>query len=246
MGKILAVASGKGGVGKSTVVCGLGAALAKSGKTVLLADCDSGLRCLDLMLSTSKDSAFNLADAVNGGASVSQCAVECEKLRGLFVLSAAYHPGALEETEKFKKAMREAAENYDYILLDCPAGIGREFESAVKASDGVFTVATPEPVSVRDAGTAARAAEKLSGVPARLIINRLDLGLVKKGIYFNADKIIDGVCARLIGVVPEDEKAHRSTVTGVPILSGRAAKAFCRIAGRVNGQKIAIPKPRKI
>ncbi|MGN1080648.1 MAG: AAA family ATPase [Acutalibacteraceae bacterium] len=246
MGRVLSVTSGKGGVGKSTVTCGLGTALSRLGFRVLAVDCDSGLRCLDLMLSTSKDSAFNLADVISGEADISQSAVAVSEAPGLYVLSAPQYPEALNDLNGFKTAVRSGAESFDYVLLDCPAGIGKDFESVVSVSDGIMIAATPDPVSVRDAETAAERAGKLTNAPSRLIINRFDIKLVKKGLYLNIDKMIDGTAVRLIGVVPEDKAVHRSLIMGNPPAKGCAAKAFMRIARRIRGERVSIPKAKKI
>lgn len=246
MGNIISVISGKGGVGKSTLSCGLGMALTKLGSKVLLVDCDSKLRCLDLMLSTSKDSLFDLTDVLNGEADVSEAAVNVPSTFGLYVLSAARDDALSKNAGIFKDKMKSALEIYDYVILDCPAGIGPDFETATAASDRILVVSTPEPVSIRDAETAAKYAEKMGEASARLIINKMEYSLVKKGLYANADSMIDRTEVQLIGIVPYDMKAHKNAIIGAPTKKGRAADAFLRIARRIRGERIPLPKAKKI
>ncbi len=246
MGSIITVISGKGGVGKSTVSAGLGTALTTLGAKVLLVDCDSKLRCLDLMLSTSKESVFDLTDVINSEATVSEAAVSVEGTFGLYVISAARDDSLSDRADTFKEMMAKAKETYDFIILDSPAGIGGDFEAAVKAADRLLVVSTPEPVSIRDAETAAKQAERLGEAKARLIINRMDYALVKKGLYANADNMIDRTEVQLIGIVPQDVSAHKNAIIGVPTKKGRAAKAFLRIAKRLKGERIPLPKAKKI
>lgn len=246
MGKIITVISGKGGVGKSTVSAGLGVALNKLGAKVLLVDCDSRLRCLDLMLSTTKDSLFDLTDIINGETDITSAAVQVEKTFGLYVLSAARDDSLVRGFEVFKEKIKQAAEIFDYIILDSPAGIGGDFESAVKTADSLLVVSTPEPVSIRDALTTAKTAQKLTDSPARLVINRMQYALVKKGLYVNADNMIDSTEVQLIGIVPFDEKTHKNAILGIPTKKGRAADAFLRISKRIRGERIPLPKAKKI
>lgn len=246
MGSIITVISGKGGVGKSTVSAGLGTALTLLGSKVLLVDCDSRLRCLDLMLSTSQNSAFDLTDVINGEAEVSEAAVAVDGTFGLYVISAARGNSLSENADTFKQKMKNAAEIFDFIILDSPAGIGGDFEAAVKAADRFLVISTPEPVSIRDAETAAKQAERLGDARARLIINRMEYSLVKKGLYANADNMIDRTEVQLIGIVPQDTLAHKNAILGVPVKKGRAAGAFLRIAKRLKGERIPLPKAKKI
>lgn len=246
MGRIITVISGKGGVGKSTVSSGLGIALTRLGAKVLLVDCDSCLRCLDLMLSTSKDTAFDLTDVISGEAELTDAAVAVEGCFGLYVISAARDSALRENSSVFAQKMKSAKEIFDYIILDSPAGVGADFKAAALAADALFVVSTPEPVSIRDAETAAKKAEKLSGAKSRLIINRMDYKLVKKGLYANADNMIDRTEVQLIGIVPNDASAHKNAILGRPVVKGRAAKAFLRIAKRVRGERVPLPKAKKI
>lgn len=243
---VISVISGKGGVGKSTVSCGLGAALTTLGKKVLLIDCDSKLRCLDLMLSTNSRTAFDLTDVLNGECEMNEAAVAVENTYGLYVVSAPRDSIISENPSALKDAVEKAKELFDIIILDSPAGVGKEFEATVSSADLTLVVATPEPVSIRDAETAGMTAEGINPVETRLIINKLNYELVKKRLYANADNVIDGTKVQLLGIVPDDIKAHESAIKGTPLKKGRAARAFTRISRRINGEFVPLPKAKKI
>ena len=243
MGRVLAVTSGKGGVGKSTVSVGLAAAFCKRGERVLLVDMDEGLRCLDLMLGTDSSTVFDLADIL-AGKEIGDAVYPIQCIKGAYLIPAPSDFGRIDvfSLTGFAKCVRE---DYDTVIFDFPAGIDYTLYTALPEDTVFLTVAIPEPVSVRDAAAAGAKLTKL-GFSARLVINRFEYKAMRRGECRNIDEMIDLSCIRLVGVVPESGALKRFSVMHRLPERSRAFKAFKRLTARICGENAALPKPKKI
>ncbi len=239
MASRIVIASGKGGVGKSSAAAGLACALQAAGHNVLVVDCDIGLKSLDIILGAGEDMLYNWGDIV-----CSRCSAQEALVKTAYGPSLLCAPRAFEE-EYTAEAMRSLAESYeemfDYIFFDSPAGIGRGFNLAAAAADSAVVVATPDEVCVRSAATAADKLAELGIEQSRLVINRFNKKATVKGKLLNIDDVIDSTRLRLIGVVPQDNAVAFSLCCGKPLPArSLAAKAFSRIAARLDGKRIPL------
>ena len=238
MAKRIVIASGKGGVGKSTTAAFLGMRLAARGKKTLLIDCDAGLGSLDLLLPPAADTAYHWMDAVNGACTPTDATIPLYS--GLFLLRApAVRPEDAPET-----CLKELAEtldgDYDFILLDAPAGLGSGLKRAALAADTALIIATPDEVSVQGAGKADALLREYGVTETRLIINRYDAKTAKKGRQLAIDSAIDKTCVQLIGVVPEDPVLKTVSVTRKFKVTAKGIQAFDRIARRLQGENVLL------
>lgn len=236
MAKKIVVASGKGGVGKSTFTVGLARALTALGNKVLIVDCDR-LRSIDLLAGVTAELVYDFGDVILSNCEPEQAIYEN---KGIGVVSC---PLSYEGIDGEK--MKELIENYDYdynfILLDAPAGIDTGLELACAAADSGIVVSTPDLVCVRSACTAAREMEKMKIAESRLVINRAHKKDIVKGRLLNVDKVIDSTQVQLIGVVPEDAKLRLGSMGGEIYKRGQLSyTAFSNIAKRICGQYIAL------
>ena len=243
MGKVFAITSGKGGVGKSTVSVGLSYAFCNAGKTVLLVDMDEGFRCLDLMLGIDDNIVFDLSDILMGR-DTEDTVYTSDNIKGLHFIPAPANSD-ITDVFSFSKFAADVARKYDIVIFDFPAGINLSLYSALPEDTLFLTVAVPDPVSIRDA---AAISQKLSesSLPARLIINRFIYKQSRKYGYKNVDSIIDSSALRLIGIVPESPELSLLSVKHKLKPHGKALGAFARIAARLNGENILLPKLKKI
>ncbi len=242
MGAVTVITSGKGGVGKSTISAGLGSALARRGRRVLLIDGDAGLRSLDHMLSVSEQLVFDISDVIAGNCEPIRAIYPCEQEPGLFLLPA---PSREEDTVRpavMRRLVPILARYYDHVLIDCPAGIGLTFYSAISAADRALVVATPDPVCLRDCDKVRLLLTKQGISSQRLIINRFEYSsFVKMNCYTDLDSVIDSAGIRLIAVVPEDIHLAVSTANGSPVpLKTPGAQALGRLAARLEGEQVPL------
>lgn len=243
MGKIFAVTSGKGGVGKSTFSVGLGLTFAGRGKTVLLVDMDEGLRCLDLMLGIDSRVVFDLSDIL-GGREMLDAVYKYDGAEGLYLVPAPAKTGLIDAFA-LTQFINEAKEKYDIVIFDFPAGIDMTYYSVLPEDTLFLTVAVPDPISIRDAAAMSAEIRKISR-EARLIINRYLLkGKNKSGIR-NIDDIIDSSSLRLLGIVPESDMMRQFALKHKLKKKSRAARAYMRIAARLEGENCPLVKCKKI
>ncbi len=242
MSKFFATTSGKGGVGKSSVAVGLGFAFSSLGNSVLLVDMDEALRCLDLLLGVEGEAVLDLSDAVDTE-DVSDIAYRCGK-NDLFLIPAPTERGKITP-EKLTAFCENAAKHFDIIIFDFPAGVDFTLYSALPQNSVFLGVATPDPVSVRDAAVVSGKLEQ-KNLKSRLIINRFNYKTHFKRGHKNIDGIIDSTALRLLGIVPESEEI--TLLSGKHRLKrkGKANKAFLRIAGRLLNNNIPLQKLKKI
>ncbi len=250
MFKVIIVASGKGGTGKTSFCAGVGTALAQAANKVLIIDGDSKLRNLDLVLGMSDRVVFSFEDVARGLVTLEKAAVQYAKDLELYVLTAPYN--LLHEDVK-KSDIENLLEQayvlgFDYVLLDCPAGITREFSLFNEFATQGVVVSTPDAACLRGAEAMAREMEENGLVRIRLVVNRVRPNLIKDGHAANIDRAMDLTGLALLGIIPEDEDVIVSGNNGKPIVAMKhtgAARAYLNIASRIEGNKVPIMKINK-
>jgi septum site-determining protein MinD len=238
-GRRIVVTSGKGGVGKTTTTANLGATLAKRGQRVILVDADIGLRNLDLVLGLEKRIVFDIVEVAEGRCQLRQALIKDKRFESLSILPAAQtrEKDAISE-EQFAAIVEQAAEQADYVLIDCPAGIEAGFRNAVAGASEAIVVTTPEVSAIRDAD---RVVGKLNdrGRPMRLIINRLRPDMVRSGDMLSVEDVCEILSIELLGVIPDDEEIIDTTNRGEPIVldeTSRLRGIYDKIARRLEGE----------
>ncbi len=247
-GKIIVITSGKGGVGKTTATASIGAALALEGKRVVVVDMDIGLRNLDVVMGLENRIIFNIVDAMKGKCKLKQAAIKDRRIQNLFLIPASQSDNknvlSPEEVVLFSEKLRR---EFDFVLMDCPAGIERGFENSVVAADEAVVICTPDVSSVRDADRVIGLLYARSITP-KLVVNRIVPDMVEKGDMLSHIDMVDVLSIELIGLVPMDDQVVISTNTGAPLVlqkKSMAGTAFRRIAMRLNGMTdlpIRVPK----
>ena len=241
MAKKFLIASGKGGVGKSTVAVHLARALAKRGKKVLLFDADIALSALDILLNVGEKIIYNWYDEITERCKPGEAAVLAEE--NLLLLPAPLYAIGEFSSGKINELLQRYDPDCDYIIIDAPAGIGAAVMSLATCAENALVIATPDEVSVRGAFTVADLLEKNGVTQARLIINRFRRKAVKQGNQLDLDNVIDKTGVRLIGILPEDIRLVFASVTHEPIpKKSLTAKAFARVAARIDGERILLGK----
>ena len=243
MSRTIVITSGKGGVGKTTVTANLGMTLAKMGYRVALVDGDFGLRNLDLLLGLENRVVYTAVEVLAGECRLDQALVRDKRQPGLVLLPATQNRKAEMITPNHMKWMiGELANQFDFVLIDSPAGIEMGFKNAIAAAQEALIVTTPEISAVRDADRVIGLLEASNISPARLIVNRLRPAMVEASEMMSVEDVSEILAVQLIGVVPEDERVITSTNRGEPLVlesnsSSRAAQAFDNIAHRLCGDK---------
>lgn len=244
MGMVFAVASGKGGVGKTSVVAGIGACLAALGRRTLCIDADVGLRNLDIVLGLSDKTAMDFGDVLRGDYPLEKALVEHEGIPNLVLLNAPLDLTP-KEVSGFPALVRTAAQDFDFCLIDCPAGLGQMFRAAAEVCDQALIVTTPDLTSLRDASRAVASLEDFGVRRTFLVVNRVRPGLLKKQAAPNIDDAMDTTGISLIGVIPEDERVIASQNHAQSIIFGPArgaALAYYNIARRLLGERVPLMK----
>ena len=182
MGEVIVITSGKGGVGKTTTTANIGVGLARSGKKVIVIDTDLGLRNLDVVMGLENKIVYNLVDVIEGNCRVKQALIRDKRFPELYLLpSAQTRDKSSVSPEQMQKLVSELKPDFDYILLDCPAGIEQGFQNAIAAADRAVIVTTPEVSAIRDADRIIGLLETRGIKKNALIINRLRIDMVQKG-----------------------------------------------------------------
>ena len=242
MGELIAVLSGKGGTGKTSICAAVSTALARMGHKVLAIDCDMGLQNLDISLGLSDSGALSFLDVCEGGYSLSQAAKH-DRFETLSFLTAPLNRTAESvDTESFRDMVRTAKREFDYIFLDAPAGIDAGFELAATFADRCLIVTGADPAAIRDAARAAQRLELMGKQDVQLIVNRVSRKLFST-MSVTVDDVMDTAGLPLIGVVPEDPNVTLAAAFGAPLLTHTnrgAAKACEAIAKRVEGRRIPL------
>lgn len=244
MGEVIVITSGKGGVGKTTTTANIGTGLALMGKKVVLIDTDIGLRNLDVVMGLENRIVYDLVDVVEGVCRIKQALIKDKRYDGLFLLPAAQTRDKTSVSpEQMIRLCDELREEFDYIIVDCPAGIEQGFKNAIAGADKGIVVTTPEVSAVRDADRIIGLLEANELRNPKLLINRVRVDMVKRGDMMTIDDIIDILAVDLIGVVPDDETIVVSTNRGEPAVTDSrslAGKAFSNIARRIAGEEVPI------
>ena len=246
MSQSVLIASGKGGVGKSTLTANLAAALAGMGKTVVVVDADIGLRSQDALLGLENSVVYDLIDAANKDCTVEQALLECPDIPGLSLLPASQFARANAlEPDRLRKILRQLKQSFDFVLIDGPAGIEKGLRNLLNAvPDQSVIIATPDDVCVRDAERTAQIFEAKHLPRPHLVINRLDNELIRRGEMVSARAIADSLDLPLLGEIPEDPMVYRSVLRRKLFIGYdcEARGAVMRIAGRLLGEKIPFPE----
>ncbi len=247
MGEVIVITSGKGGVGKTTTTANLGAALAMQGKKVALIDTDIGLRNLDVVMGLENRIVYDIVDVVEEKCKLRQALIKDKRFNELFLLPAAQTRDKTAVNEiQMRDLTDKLKEEFDYILIDCPAGIEQGFKNAIAGANRAIVVTTAEISAIRDADRIIGLLESSQIKNPELIVNRLKPNMVKKGEMMDVDDIVDLLSISLIGVVPDDEYVVTQTNKGEPVVSNRKApsgKAYLEIARRVLGENVEITIP---
>lgn len=249
MAEVIVVTSGKGGVGKTTTTSNIGAALASMGKKVCLVDTDIGLRNLDLVMGLENRVVYNLVDVVLGDCKLKSAVVRDKRFKSLYLLPAAQtkDKDAVNE-EQMRNLCDKLRCEFDYVILDCPAGIEQGFKNAVAGADRAIVVTTPEVSAVRDADKIIGMLSAYGVTDYKLLINRVRVDMVKRGDMISLEDIIDILGIKLIGVVPDDESIIVSTNKGEPSVLNektRPAIAYRNVAKRILGEEVPLMELEK-
>lgn len=242
MSEVIVVTSGKGGVGKTTTTANVGTGLAKLGKKVVLIDTDIGLRNLDVVMGLENRIVYNLVDVIEGNCRIKQALIKDKRCPNLHLLPSAQtrDKNSVNEEQMKKLAADLKAEEFDYILLDCPAGIEQGFKNAIAAADRALVVTNPEVSAIRDADRIIGLLEANELKKTELILNRIRMDMVKKGDMMSMEDVLEILAIDIIGVVPDDENIVISTNQGEPLVGNDtlAGQAYMNICHRVLGEEV--------
>lgn len=249
MGEVIVITSGKGGVGKTTTTANLGSALALAGKKVVLVDTDIGLRNLDVVMGLENRIVYDIVDVIEEKCKLRQALIKDKRFKELFLLPAAQtkDKSSINE-EQMIELTNKLKEEFDYILIDCPAGIEQGFKNAIAGANRALVVTTAEISAIRDADRIIGLLESSDIKNPELIVNRLRPSMVRKGEMMDVDDIVDLLSIDLVGVVPDDENIITQTNKGEPVISNKRApsgKAYLEISRRLLGENIDITVPGK-
>ncbi|MDD3853885.1 MAG: septum site-determining protein MinD [Syntrophomonadaceae bacterium] len=243
--KVIVVTSGKGGVGKTTTVANVSTSLARMGHRVVVMDLDIGLKKLDLILGLENRVIYDIVQVIEGECTLKQALVKDKRFPDLYMLPAAQTRNKDEITpEQVKVLCDELRPDFDFILIDCPAGIEQGFRNAIAAADYAIVVTNPEVSAVRDADRIIGMLESAGFTDIKLVVNRLRPDMVKQGDMLSIDDLMEHLCIDLLGIVPEDKNVVISTNRGEPIiLNNRAVAgiAFNNISRRLLGEDVEFP-----
>ena len=241
MGEVIVITSGKGGVGKTTTTANIGAGLSTFDKKVVVIDTDLGLRNLDVVMGLENLVVYNLVDVIEGSCRLKQALIRDKRYETLYLLpSAQTKDKSAISPGQMKKLTSELKEEFDYILLDCPAGIEQGFQNAIAGADRAIVVTTPEVSAIRDADRIIGLLEQNHLHKIDLVINRIRMDMVKRGDMMSVDDVTEILSVPLIGALPDDEQVVIGTNQGEPVvgLDAKAGKAYLNICKRILGIEV--------
>ena len=241
MSEIIVVTSGKGGVGKTTVTANLGLGLAKLNKKVVVVDTDIGLRNLDVVLGLENRIVYNLIDVIEGSCRMKQALIRDKQCDNLCLLPSAQTRDKTAITqEQMIKLTDDLAEEFDYILLDCPAGIEQGFKNAIAGANRAIVVTTPEVSAIRDADRIIGLLQANEMPRVQLVINRLRMDMIRRGEMMSVEDVTEILAVELLGAIPDDEAVVIATNQGEPLCGqdSMSGQAFLNICRRIAGEDV--------
>lgn len=244
MAEVIVVTSGKGGVGKTTTVANLGVGLSALNKKVVMIDTDIGLRNLDVALGHQDSIVYDLLDVIKGICTPAQAAIEDKRFDGLFLIPAAQtFDQNVVNAENMKELAERLKKEYDFILIDCPAGIDKGFKNAVAAADKAIVVTTPDLAAIRDADRVLGLLEGDEIDDCLLLINKIRPELIKNGHMMNVDDVLSILSTNLLGVIPDDPNILISASQNEPVVKNPkslAGQAYQNIVKRLMGEDVPL------
>lgn len=243
MGEVIVITSGKGGVGKTTTTANIGIGLSGLGKKVLVIDTDLGLRNLDVVMGLENRIVYNLVDVINGNCRLKQALVRDKRFPELYLLpSAQTKDKSSVSPEQMKKLVDDLRDEYDFVLLDCPAGIEQGFRNAIAGAERSIVVTTPEVSAIRDADRIIGLLETSGIKKNQLLINRIRIDMVRRGDMMSVDDVTEILAIELLGVIPDDKQVVIATNQGEPVVGegSQAGAAYDRVCRRLTGEEIPV------
>lgn len=243
MGEVIVITSGKGGVGKTTTTANIGIGLSRLGKKVMVIDTDLGLRNLDVVLGLENRIVYNIVDVIEGSCRLKQALIKDKRFPELYLLPSAQTKDKTSVSpEQMKKLIDDIRDDFDFILLDCPAGIEQGFQNAIAGADRAIVVTTPEVSAIRDADRIIGLLETSGIRKNELLINRLRIDMVKRGDMMSVEDVTEILAVDLLGVIPDDEQVVIATNQGEPVVEedGLAGSSYMNICRRLLGEEIPI------
>ncbi len=246
MSEVVVITSGKGGVGKTTACANIGSGLALLGNKVVMIDTDIGLRNLDVVMGLENRIVYNLVDVIEGSCRIKQALIRDKRYQGLYLLpSAQTRDKSAVSPEQMKKLTDALRDEFDFILLDCPAGIEQGFRNAIAGADRAVIVTTPEVSSIRDADRVIGLLEAAGIEQKQLLINRIRPELVRKGDMMSLADIREILSVPMIGAITDNEDIVIAGNSGEP-LAGQdtpLGQAFLNVCRRLMGEEIPVTAP---
>ena len=244
MGEVIVITSGKGGVGKTTTSANVGCGLAAAGKSVVLIDADIGLRNLDVVMGLENRIVYDIVNVIEGNARLRQALIKDKRYNNLCLLPAAQTRDKNAITPaQMKKVCDELKRDFDFVLIDCPAGIEQGFKNAIAGADKAIVVTTPEVSAVRDADRIIGLLEANEIKDPMLVLNRIKPNMVKRGEMMALEDVTEVLAIDVLGVVPDDEGIVVSTNKGEPCVADKksfAGQAFREIVRRILGENLPL------
>ena len=242
MAEVIVITSGKGGVGKTTTSANLGTGLASLGKKVIMLDADIGLRNLDVIMGLENRIVYDLIDVIDGNCRLKQALIKDKRFDELYLLPAAQTKDKESvNPEQMQKLIESLRDEFDYVIIDCPAGIEQGFRNAIAGADRAIVVTTPEVSAVRDADRIIGLLESSDLKKPMLIINRIKIDMVRRGDMMSIQDVTDILAIDVLGIIPDDEMVVVSANKGEPSvleLSSLAGQAYRNISLRITGENV--------
>jgi septum site-determining protein MinD len=243
-GRTIVITSGKGGVGKTTATANIGTGLAMRGHKVVVVDTDIGLRNLDVVMGLENRIVYDLVNVIEGHCKVHQAMIRDKHNYELYLIPAAQTRDKNSvDPEQLRELCAKLEEEFDYVLMDCPAGIEQGFKNAIASATEAIIITTPEVSAIRDADRVIGLLEASDLHRPRLIINRINPEMVRRGDMMDQKDVVELLAVEVLGLVPADERTITAANRGVPVVHDKKAAsgaAFLRIAARVDGDEVPL------